>query len=117
MIHGAQLWWKRGRSALPALFERRHRRESVLIRVPYNNRSHEVLTSCLSPAADVAAWTARVAELRAAELSLESRRRLLDSNVGLGALVRELELVSAPKRVRERTIEAVLAAARHLEIG
>lgn len=115
MIRGAQLWWKRGRSTLPVTFESRRRR-ATLIRAPHDNHSHEVLTSCLFPATDAAAWAARVAELRAAALSLEERRHLLNLNVAVSALVRELGLVLAPKRVRERTIEAVLAAARRLDV-
>jgi hypothetical protein len=114
MKSGTRFWWKRGLYAtLPVVFEHwRRQKLAASIRVPHNGRSHEVLTSCIFRATDADAWTARVAELREAELALEERRRLLDSKVDVGALVRELELVLVPKRRREQTIEAVLDAAR-----
>jgi hypothetical protein len=105
-----KIWWKRGPGALPALFQIR-RRQGALIRTPHDDRPHEARWARLAPALDPDAWAARVAELTAARLSDEARRQLLDARFPLALLIRELEQLQQPPRVRRRTVEAVLTAA------
>lgn len=113
---GTRLWWtcgKRGR--VPVMFVRWHLRgESAFVRAPHTGRQHEVLTSRLFRANDANAWEARRSELQAAELDKDAHQRLLNSQVVVGALVRELEREGG--QGRKRTIEAVIAAARRLSV-